>query len=85
MPVWCLQHGDLRSDALEPDDAVHPIALDRRLALQLESELNEERHRVREVVNDYAHVVHAPDRHVFDGRHTTEPCDAARSCGVSPM
>ncbi len=51
MPVWGSQHGDLRPDALEPNDAVHPIAFDRRLALQLESELNEERHRVREVVD----------------------------------
>jgi hypothetical protein len=55
----------------EPDDAVHPIALDRRLALQLESELNEERHRVREVVDDYAHVVHPLDCHALDGRHAT--------------
>jgi hypothetical protein len=41
VPVWSLQDGDLRPDALEPDDAVHPIALDRRLSLQLESELNQ--------------------------------------------
>ena len=53
--------------------AVHPIALDRRLALQLKSELNEERHRVREVADDYANVVHALDCHVLDGRHATEP------------
>ena len=58
-----LQHRDLRPDALEPDDAVHPTALDRRLALQLESELQEERHRGREVVDDDAHVVHTLDRH----------------------
>jgi hypothetical protein len=73
VPVWSPQHGDLRPDAPEPDDAVHQIALDRRLALQLESELNEERHRVREVVDDYAHVVHSLDCHVLDGRHATEP------------
>jgi hypothetical protein len=73
VPVWRLQDRDLRTDALEPDDAVHPIALDRSLALQLESELNEERHRVREVVDDYAHVVHPLDCHVLDGRHATEP------------
>ena len=73
MPIWSLQHGDLRPDALEPDDAVDPIALDRRLAVQLESELGEERHRVRDVIDDYAHVVHPPDRHVLDDRHATSP------------
>jgi hypothetical protein len=72
MPVWSLQHGDLRTDALEPDDAVHPVAFDRRLSPQLESELNEERHRVGEVVDDYAHVVHPLNRHVLDGRQATE-------------
>jgi len=30
------------------------------------------RHRVREVVDDYAHVVHPLDCHVLDGRHATE-------------
>jgi len=45
-----LHHRDLRPDALEPYHAVHPTALDRPLALQLESELDEERRRGREVV-----------------------------------
>src|ERR1700741_5314739 len=67
VPVWSPRHGDLRPDALEPDDAVHPIALDRRFALQLESELDEECHRVREIVYDYAHVVHALNCHLLDG------------------
>jgi hypothetical protein len=48
---------------------VHPIALDRRLVLQLESELGEERHRVREVLDDYAHVVHPLDCHVLIENH----------------
>jgi hypothetical protein len=69
VPVWSPQDRDLRPDALEPDDAVHPVALDRHLCLQLESECGEERHRVREVVDDYAHVFHPPDRHVLNGRH----------------
>jgi hypothetical protein len=75
VPVWSRQHCDLRPDALEPDDAVHPIALDRRLTLQLESELNEERHRVREVIDDYADVVHPLDCHALDGRHATQRAD----------
>jgi hypothetical protein len=72
VPVRGLQHGDLRANALEPDHTVHPIALDQRLALQLESERGEECDRVREVVDDYAHVVHPLDCHVLDGRHATE-------------
>ena len=71
--VWDPHHGDVRPDSLERNDAIHRAALDRRLALQLESELNEERHRVGEVVDDNAHVVHPLDCHVLDGRHATEP------------
>jgi hypothetical protein len=70
VPVWSLQHGNLGSDTLEPDDAVHPIALDRRLAPQFESELNEERHRVREVVDDDAHMIHPLDCHALNSRTT---------------
>src|SRR5919109_4269628 len=47
--VRSLQHRDLRADALETHHAVHPTALDRSLALQLESELDEERRRGGEV------------------------------------
>src|SRR5438128_3496044 len=42
-----LHHCVLHPDALETHDAVHPTALDRPLALQLESELDEERLRGR--------------------------------------
>jgi hypothetical protein len=53
----------------------HPTALDQPLALQLESEPDEERHRGREVDHD-AHVLHAwivmrstvARPWVFDGR-----------------
>jgi hypothetical protein len=68
-----LQHRALRPDTLEPHDAVHPIALDRPLALRPESELDEERRRGREVVDHDAHVVHALDRHALDGSGTTAP------------
>ena len=63
-----LHDRDLDPDAVEPDDAVHPAALDRRLALQLESELDEELGRGREVVDHDADVVHPLDRHRLDGR-----------------
>jgi len=59
-------HRGVHPDALEPDDAVHPFTFGRCLALQLESELDEERHRRREVVDHDAHVVHALDRHALD-------------------
>src|SRR4029453_4930412 len=46
-----------------PHHAVHPTALDLPLALQLESELEEESRRGREVVDHDADVLHALDRH----------------------
>ncbi len=55
----------------EPHHTVHPIALDRPLTLQLESELDEERRRRREVLDHDAHVLHALDRHALDGSDTT--------------
>ena len=63
MAVRRFHHRALRPDALEPHDAVHPTALDRPLAQQLESELDEERLRGREVVDHDAHMLHALDRH----------------------
>ena len=41
----------VHKDALEPDDAVHPFTFGRCLALQLESELDEERRRGRYVTH----------------------------------
>ncbi len=70
MAVRGLQHCDIHADALEPHPTVHPTALDRPLALQLESELDEERRRGREVVDHDAHVLHALDRHALDGSDT---------------
>src|SRR5262252_7424900 len=64
MAVRGLHDRDLCPDAVEPQDAIHPPALDRPLALQLESELDKELSRGREVINDDAHVVHPLDRHV---------------------
>ena len=50
-------------DAVEPDDAVHPTSLDRRLALQLQTKFDEERDRSVEVVDDDDDVVHPLNRH----------------------
>ena len=52
-----LHHRVLHPDALEPDHAVHPTALDLPLSLQLESEFDEERRRGLEVVDHDAHVL----------------------------
>src|SRR2546426_9249794 len=56
-----------RPYALEPDDAVHPATFDGPLALQHESELDEEVSRGCEVVNHDADVLHTLDSHVLDG------------------
>src|SRR3954471_10768569 len=63
MTVRGPHHRELRLDPLEAHYAVHPTAPDRPLALQLEPELGEERHRGRQVANDDADVIHAFDRH----------------------
>ena len=68
-----LQHRDLCPDAVEPHDAVHPAALDRPLAQQLESELDEELGCGREVVDHDADVLHPLERHVLDGNEPVKP------------
>ena len=67
MAVRILQHRRVRPNALEPRDPVHPAAFDGRLAPQLESELDEELQRGREVFNHDADVIHLLDGHVLDG------------------
>src|SRR5213594_915309 len=51
-------HGDVGTDVVEPDDAVHPTPLDRRLAFQLHTEFGEERFGSLEVVDNDENVVH---------------------------
>src|SRR5215208_3074235 len=51
-------HGDVGTDVLEPDDAVHPTPLDRRLAFQLHTEFGEERFGSLELVDNDENVVH---------------------------
>src|SRR5581483_5402840 len=50
---------DVRAHAVEPDDAVRPRPLDRRLALELHAELGEEGLGGLEVVDDDEDAVHA--------------------------
>ena len=68
MAVRRPQHRDLRPHALEPHDAVHPANFDGGLALELESELDEEVDRGCEVVDHDADVVHPLDSQVADGK-----------------
>lgn len=65
MAVRGPHHCDVVSDTVEPDDAVHPLSLDRHLALQLQPKFDEERGYSREVVDNDADVVHALNRHVL--------------------
>jgi hypothetical protein len=50
---------------LKADEAIDRGALDRRLALHLESEFDEERLRGLEVVDDDEYVVHPLKCHIF--------------------
>ena len=51
-------HGDVGTDVVEPDDAVHPTPLDLRLAFQLHTEFGEERFGSLEVLDNDENVVH---------------------------
>jgi len=53
---------------LERHDALHPTALDLAIAPRLESELDEEFDRGREIVDHDPNVFHPLDRHALDGR-----------------
>ena len=73
MAVRSLQHRDVHADALEPHHTVHPTALNRPLTQHLETELDEERRRGREVVDHDAHVLQALNRHALDGNNAAQP------------
>src|SRR5919112_4434457 len=64
VPIWGPHHNDVDLDTFEPVDAVHPRALDRRLAFERHAEGSEKSDSGREVVVDDADVVKSLDRHV---------------------
>ncbi len=64
MAVRRPQNGDVVSDTVEPDNAVHPPPLDRPLAVQLETKFDKERDDRLEVVDNDADVVHPQNRHI---------------------
>jgi hypothetical protein len=57
MAVRGPHHCDVDSDAVEPDDAVHPTSLDWHLALQLQTKFDKESDRSWEVVDNNADIV----------------------------
>src|SRR5262249_23398160 len=58
------QHCDVLSDVVDPDDTLHPTALDWALALQLHAKFDDERHDSVKVLDEDEDVVHLLDRHV---------------------
>ena len=52
-------------DAGEPDDTVHPISLDWRLALHFHTKFDKERSSSLKVVDNDTDVVHPLNRHRF--------------------
>ena len=64
VPIWGLHHNDVDLDVFDPVDAVHPRALDRRLAFDCHAERGEKSDSGCKVVDDDADVVQFLDRHV---------------------
>ncbi len=80
MAVRGPHHGDVVSDTVEPDDAVHPLSLDCRLALQLQTKFDEERDSSLEVVDNDADVVQPLDRHIPEYRVQSAFTPSPRAC-----
>ena len=55
--VWRPHHCDAGLNAVEPDNAVNPMSLDLRLALQLQTQFGKESDSGWEVIDNYADVV----------------------------
>jgi hypothetical protein len=64
VPIWGPHHNDVGLDTFERVDAVHPRALDRRLAFDGHAERGEKSDSGCKVVDDDADVVQSLDRHV---------------------
>src|SRR6476646_1551608 len=64
VPIWGPHHDDVDLDTFEPVDAIHPRALDGRLAFERHAEGGEKSDGGCKVVDDDADVVQSLDRHV---------------------
>jgi dihydrofolate reductase len=60
--------GDVRSDAVQPDELVDPFTLDCCLALQFQAQFDEKRDSSREILDHNAGVIHPVDRHATQCR-----------------
>jgi len=60
--------GEVRSDAVQPDELVHPFTLDCCLALQFQAQFDEERDSSREILDHNAGVIQPVDRHATQCR-----------------
>src|SRR5467141_2331532 len=63
VPIWGPHHNDVDLDTFEPVDAVHPRALDRRLAFDRHAPRGEKSDSGCKVVDDDADVIQSLDRH----------------------
>jgi hypothetical protein len=64
VPIWAPHHDDVDLGSVEPVHAVHPRALDSRLAFVRHAERGEKSDSGCKVVDDDADVVQSLDRHV---------------------
>jgi len=89
VPIWGLHHNDVDLDTIEPVDAVHPIALDGRLAILRHAEGGEEGNRGWEVVDDDADMVHSLDGHVPSLAAAIRDCPSCLfsrvGCSTAPL
>lgn len=64
VPIRGPHHHDVDLDTIEPVDAVHPRALDRRLAFNRHAERSEKSDSGRKIIDHDADVIQSFDRHV---------------------
>ena len=55
--------GEVGSDAVQADELVHPFTLDGGLALQFQTQFDEERDSGREILDHNPDVIHPVDHH----------------------
>ena len=82
VPIWGPHHNDVDLDAFEPVDAVHPRALDPRLAFERHAERGEKSDSGCKVVDDDAD---AADEDFAVRSQRDRPADVQRDCAVTDL
>nr|WP_251041416.1 hypothetical protein [Arthrobacter sp. ISL-30] len=77
--------GDIRSDAVQPDELVHPFILDCCLALQFQAQFDEERDSSLEILDHNADVIHPVDRHATQCRGPRIPAVDEQRAGPEQL